>query len=85
MLLEQVFRCLASLWSIDTGSITKPGGGNALAGRVFYLPLKPYQVLGTLYDQISCEQQDLSESWSIEFPRLSRSNVVAGRSRGVVR
>ena len=58
MLLEQVFRCLASLWSIDTGSITKPGGGNALAGRVFYLPQKPYQVLGTLYDQISCEPHE---------------------------
>ena len=83
MLLEQVFRCLASLWSIDTGSITKPGGGNALAGRVFYLPQKPYQVLGTLYDQISCEQHEPTVSRSIES--LSRSNVVAGRSRGVVR
>ena len=30
-MLVQVFRCLAGLWSIDTGSITKPGGGKALA------------------------------------------------------
>ena len=52
-MLVQVFRCLAGLWSIDTGSITKPGGGKALAGKVFYLPQKPYQVLGTLFDQIS--------------------------------
>ena len=52
-MLGQVFRCLAGLWSIDTGSITKPGGGKALAGKVFYLPQKPYQVLGTLFDQIS--------------------------------
>ena len=50
---SSVFRCLASLWSIDTGSITKPGGGQALAGKVFYLPQKPYQVLGSLFDQIS--------------------------------
>ena len=62
---SSVFRCLAGLWHIETGQITKPGGGHgvgraaaaavsgSLAGAVYYLPQKPYQVLGTLFDQIS--------------------------------
>ena len=37
----QVFRCLAGLWHIDSGQITKPGGdavSGSLAGAVYYLP-----------------------------------------------
>ena len=79
----QVFRCLAGLWHIDSGQITKPGGdavSGSLAGAVYYLPqsrlfedrsssarswlraganpegvvaAEPYQVLGTLFDQIA--------------------------------
>ena len=59
---SSVFRCLAGLWHVETGQITKPGGshgagaaaGNggqptaavagSLAGTVYYLPQKPYQV-----------------------------------------
>ena len=53
---SSVFRCLAGLWHIDNGQITRPGGAavsGSLAGTVYYLPQKPYQVLGTLFDQIS--------------------------------
>eukprot|EP01043_Picozoa_sp_COSAG02_P032391 COSAG02_NODE_2162_length_9623_cov_3.592923_3_plen_603_part_00 len=65
---SSVFRCLAGLWHVETGQITKPGGSHgagaaagqrtkavagSLAGAVYYLPQKPYQVLGTLFDQIS--------------------------------
>lgn len=46
---SSVFRCLAGLWKIPEGQIQKPGGqggSQSLAGTVFYLPQKPYNVLG---------------------------------------
>ena len=48
-----MLRCLGGLWDIPTGRITKPGGESGLHTEVFYLPQKPYQVLGTLLDQIT--------------------------------
>merc|ERR1711988_1709306 len=45
---SSIFRCLAGLWSAQ-GKITKP----SLAKDVFYLPQKPYNVLGTLADQLT--------------------------------
>ena len=53
---SSVFRCLAGLWKIPEGTIQKPGGAagdSSLAGTVFYLPQKPYNVLGTLVDQLT--------------------------------
>lgn len=50
---SSIFRCLGGLWDIPTGRITKPGGESGLHTEVFYLPQKPYQVLGTLLDQIT--------------------------------
>ena len=36
------------------GTITKPNSGNrGLCGEVFYLPQKPYSVIGTLREQIT--------------------------------
>ena len=52
-------RCLAGLWKLPEGQIHKPGGSGggstvtSLAGTVFYLPQKPYNVLGTLVDQLT--------------------------------
>lgn len=56
---SSVFRCLAGLWSIPKGTIQKPrgDGGLGLAGTVFYLPQKPYNVLGTLADQLTYPAQ----------------------------
>ena len=45
---SSIFRCLGGLWSAQ-GKITKP----SLAKDVFYLPQKPYNVLGTLADQLT--------------------------------
>eukprot|EP01051_Picozoa_sp_SAG22_P005815 SAG22_NODE_359_length_11758_cov_4.094254_6_plen_106_part_00 len=48
--------------TVPEGQISKPRGSkedssakgtSGLAGAVFYLPQKPYNVLGTLYDQVS--------------------------------
>jgi ABC-type uncharacterized transport system fused permease/ATPase subunit len=45
---SSIFRCLGGLWPIPHGSITKPGGaGSSMNSTIFYLPQKPYQVMGT--------------------------------------
>eukprot|EP00055_Hartaetosiga_balthica_P012730 m.62706 g.62706 ORF g.62706 m.62706 type:complete len:1271 (+) comp8040_c2_seq2:177-3989(+) len=51
---SSIFRCLGALWSVAEGSISRPGGGcgQGLHDKVFYLPQKPYNVLGDLRDQI---------------------------------
>jgi energy-coupling factor transporter ATP-binding protein EcfA2 len=49
---SSIFRCLGGLWRIPTGKITRPGGiGDNHA--VFYIPQKPYNVLGSLQDQMT--------------------------------
>jgi len=51
---SSIFRCLGSLWSIPKGTIRRPGGGKeGLVADVFYLPQKPYNVLGSLKEQIT--------------------------------
>jgi ATP-binding cassette subfamily D (ALD) protein 3 len=46
---SSIFRCLGGLWTIPHGSITKPGSAESgLDQEVFYLPQKPYNVLGKL-------------------------------------
>ena len=50
---SSIFRCLGGLWTIPAGSITKPGSVEGLNTDVFYIPQKPYQVLGTLADQLT--------------------------------
>ena len=48
---SSIFRCLGGLWSIPCGTIRKPGGGpndrGASNDAMFYIPQKPYQVVGT--------------------------------------
>ena len=51
---SSIFRCLGGLWNIPCGTISKPGGSSkGLLSGVFYVPQKPYQVLGTLTDQLT--------------------------------
>ena len=51
---SSIFRCLGGLWNIPCGTISKPGGSSkGLLSGVFYVPQKPYQVLGTLADQLT--------------------------------
>eukprot|EP00936_MAST-01D_sp_MAST-1D-sp1_P000851 g851.t1 len=56
---SSVFRCLAGLWQVQKGTIRKPTakGGQGLSGEVFYLPQKPYNVVGTLVDQLLYPQR----------------------------
>jgi ABC-type multidrug transport system ATPase subunit len=44
---SSIFRCLGSLWNVASGTITKPP-----ISELFYIPQKPYNVLGTLKDQL---------------------------------
>lgn len=50
---SSIFRCLGSLWKIKSGKIIKPKGADGLCGDVFYLPQKPYNVVGSLRDQLT--------------------------------
>eukprot|EP00756_Hemistasia_phaeocysticola_P011991 Hpha_TRINITY_DN15165_c3_g17::TRINITY_DN15165_c3_g17_i1::g.126646::m.126646 len=51
---SSIFRCLGGLWSVPEGGVITKPGGNApgLNSTVFYLPQKPYNVLGTLRQQL---------------------------------
>eukprot|EP00041_Stephanoeca_diplocostata_P038068 m.1473233 g.1473233 ORF g.1473233 m.1473233 type:complete len:1281 (-) comp25152_c1_seq8:3346-7188(-) len=51
---SSIFRCLGALWAVKSGTITKPTSrGGRLCGAVFYLPQKPYNVVGNLRDQLT--------------------------------
>ena len=51
---SSIFRCLAGIWKIPKGEITKPHTyGTRSVGDIFYLPQKPYNVIGTLIDQMT--------------------------------
>ncbi|EDQ89564.1 uncharacterized protein MONBRDRAFT_8117 [Monosiga brevicollis MX1] len=56
---SSIFRCLGALWSIKQGTIVKPGGAEAgLHDSVYYLPQKPYNVVGSLREQITYPATD---------------------------
>jgi ABC-type uncharacterized transport system fused permease/ATPase subunit len=82
---SSIFRCLAGIWKIEKGEITKPmrqGSDNAttsLSGDVFYLPQKPYNVIGTLIDQLTYPQSaSESKQLSREYVKQILSTVELG-------
>eukprot|EP01060_Flectonema_neradi_P017156 TRINITY_DN2395_c0_g1_i2.p1 TRINITY_DN2395_c0_g1~~TRINITY_DN2395_c0_g1_i2.p1 ORF type:complete len:1303 (+),score=257.75 TRINITY_DN2395_c0_g1_i2:40-3948(+) len=51
---SSIFRCLGGLWPTKTGYISKPGASvDGLCADIYYLPQKPYNVLGSLKDQLT--------------------------------
>jgi ABC-type uncharacterized transport system fused permease/ATPase subunit len=50
---SSLFRVLGGLWPLHEGTVYKPGKlGDGLSKDIFYLPQKPYNVIGSLRDQI---------------------------------
>jgi ABC-type uncharacterized transport system fused permease/ATPase subunit len=50
---SSLFRVLGGLWPLYKGTIYKPGSiKDGLSRDIFYLPQKPYNVIGSLRDQI---------------------------------
>ena len=47
---SSIFRCLAGLWGVPAGRVTKP---EDFTDAVFYIPQRAYNVLGTLQEQIT--------------------------------
>ena len=69
---SSIFRCLGQLWTVPKGTITKPAGGqDGLCGDVFYLPQKPYSVVGSLRDQVRAVLwRQAASTWAKEGIRL---------------
>eukprot|EP00049_Salpingoeca_infusionum_P008792 m.144576 g.144576 ORF g.144576 m.144576 type:complete len:1291 (-) comp14133_c0_seq3:1306-5178(-) len=66
---SSIFRCLGTLWSITEGEITRPGGsGQGLHDSIFYLPQKPYNVVGKLRDQVTYPRTLSAEEQADELP-----------------
>ena len=60
---SSIFRCLGGLWPTKTGYISKPGASvDGLCADIYYLPQKPYNVLGSLKDQLTYPAIDASIS-----------------------
>ena len=63
---SSIFRVLGGLWPTPVGVVSKPGGGDdsqssqGLHQSIFYLPQKPYNVLGSLRDNICYPGDDSS-------------------------
>eukprot|EP00009_Paramoeba_aestuarina_P011277 CAMPEP_0201537962 /NCGR_PEP_ID=MMETSP0161_2-20130828/66245_1 /ASSEMBLY_ACC=CAM_ASM_000251 /TAXON_ID=180227 /ORGANISM="Neoparamoeba aestuarina, Strain SoJaBio B1-5/56/2" /LENGTH=453 /DNA_ID=CAMNT_0047944551 /DNA_START=507 /DNA_END=1865 /DNA_ORIENTATION=+ len=50
---SSIFRCLGGLWPV-VGKITKPGAAQSgLHADIYYLPQKPYNVLGSVSDNLA--------------------------------
>jgi ATP-binding cassette, subfamily D (ALD), peroxisomal ABC transporter len=69
---SSVFRCLGGLWKARRGKIFKPGGGEGLADDVFFLPQKPYCVIGNLSDQV-------------QYPRVGSAPLAANELAELLR
>jgi ABC-type uncharacterized transport system fused permease/ATPase subunit len=69
---SSIFRCLGGLWNVPKGKIVKPGGKVTcgLHQDIFYLPQKPYNVLGTLIDQLTYPQSGGSAITKTELSGL---------------
>lgn len=61
---SSIFRCLGGLWTIPGGMIRKPGGRGKGASNdaMFYIPQRPYSVMGTIVDQMTYPQTDVDIS-----------------------
>ena len=80
---SSIFRCLGGLWNIPCGTITKPGGGSkGLLSGVFYVPQKPYQVLGTLADQLTYPGSGSGEK--VTKKMLKNRDLAAGEHSQVI-
>ena len=65
---SSIFRCLGGLWDVPEGEITKPGSASSgLHQDVFYLPQKPYNVIGTLYDQLTYPESGAGSNVTVEM------------------
>ena len=51
---SSIFRCLGGLWPVAGGFVSRPSGDSVgLHSNVFYLPQKPYSVIGTLAQNVT--------------------------------
>eukprot|EP01052_Picozoa_sp_SAG31_P012967 SAG31_NODE_770_length_12217_cov_2.855174_3_plen_256_part_00 len=72
---SSIFRCMAGLWAIPSGRITKPGGPDGCGTAVYYLPQRPYQVIGTLAEQLTYPDTKSAASFTREDLRTLLAQV----------
>ncbi|KAL9642527.1 hypothetical protein ABK040_011094 [Willaertia magna] len=78
---SSLFRILGGLWTLHDGQMYKPqaitinnlngddlnsGAGGGLTKEIFYLPQKPYNIIGTLLQQIIYPDRSLKSGWTLD-------------------
>uniref|UniRef100_U5EW09 Putative peroxisomal long-chain acyl-coa transporter abc superfamily n=1 Tax=Corethrella appendiculata TaxID=1370023 RepID=U5EW09_9DIPT len=82
---SSLFRILGELWPIWGGKMTKPP-----AGKLFYIPQRPYMTLGTLRDQIiyphthdEMKRRGKSDSDLLHYLELVQLSYIQSREKGL--
>jgi ABC-type uncharacterized transport system fused permease/ATPase subunit len=78
---SSIFRVLGGLWTTPTGTITKPGASlTGLHRDIFYLPQKPYNVLGSLKANITYPMDPMDDGVELSSQQLAELLAVVDLS-----
>ncbi len=89
---SSIFRCLGGLWGIQNGEISKPDeherefSNISSTSDIFYLPQKPYNVVGTLKEQLAypneVDEKHLTDITLKEYLNMVNLSYLIGEMEG---